>query len=64
MRDIFDRIYVLENMRNLTEEERKELNELKAIQMMQSKKKSTDDGKSVWYNPEDYGMCLSQWGWM
>ena len=23
-----------------------------------------NEEESNWHNPEDYGMCLTQWGWM
>lgn len=49
----------LEEKELLTESERDELRDLK---LERSKEEFNEE--SNWYNPEDYGMCISRWGWM
>lgn len=48
----------MDKNKKTTEEPKKELNKKAHIQVEE------DEETSYGYNPEDYGMCLSQWGWM
>ena len=53
------RIDELEEKEFLTENERDELRELKL-----ERDKEEFNKESSWYNPADYGLCLTERGWM
>lgn len=54
-----ERIEELEAKEFLTEDERDELRELKL-----KKSREEFNEESDYYNPEDYGLCLTERGWM